>query len=120
MKGEVTIWSKGKWQEFMVNQVNVPLLNLFSFVMDNMPEPTKENTFHKNSHTLIDLRDWFFQHITLGTTRTRALRGMINYFIAKYDHDEPYRLPLDKLLYRLKGIDWEIIPPERTTTSWRD
>lgn len=76
--------------------------------LNDLPEPTFENTWHPNSHRLIELRDEFFKHcVGLGTPRLKFMRAFINFIIIMYDYDRPYRDMMDWAKEALEKKGWD-------------
>ncbi len=85
----------------------------------NFPEPTQENTWHPNSHILINIRDEFFKHCQLDERRRRLLRLAINFVIAIYDYDPPYRMMIDWWAQQLKIQNWRYdVPVKLINYNW--
>jgi len=65
------------------------------------PEPTKENCDRPNSIILLDMRDWFFEH--LQNMRIPMFQGAWNMFINVYEHAQEYADIFDMVIARLAG-----------------
>lgn len=86
----------------------------------NIPEPTKENTWHPNSHRLIEWRDEFFRHCYLEHVRLRYLRLIINFVIIIYDYDPPYRMMIDWWAKQMKIQNWNYdVPVTINAHNWQ-
>lgn len=83
--------------------------------MKGLPEPTKENTWHPNTHNLIDLRDSLFNKCELGILRMGFIRRIMNFVIIIYDFDPPWRFILDSLLQDALKMKWE---PRGYNDTW--
>ncbi len=62
-----------------------------------LPQPTKENTWHPNTHNLIDLRDWLFKRCHLDGLRMGFIERVMNFIIIIYDFDPPWRWIFDSI-----------------------
>ena len=89
-----------------------------------LPEPTKQNTWHPNTHNLIDLRDWLFECCHLATLRMGFVKRVMNFVIILYDFDPPWRYILDSLREKAMGMKWQPRGYQDTWveryTWWRD
>lgn len=74
---------------------------------DTIPEPTKENLRHKNSHTLLDIRDEFLSK-DLAVEDDKLFRGFFNQLIVVYDFDIFWRERFDRFVKLVKETDWEL------------
>jgi len=86
------------------------LLKIKKRIEGKIPSPTKENTWHPNTHAMIDTRDWFFQHVKLEGRRARVLRIIWDSIIIMHDFDIVYRFYIDKAGEKLREVKW--IPGE--------
>ena len=125
-----TIYSSLPMQVFMIHAIKKPLIEgvntLFSpdaklkdkigairelwkafKAFQKMPEPTKENTWHPNSHNLIEIRDEFFKHCFLDEIRRRFIRNIFNFVIILYDFDAPWRMMIDWCVEEWLKKDWK-------------
>ena len=75
--------------------------------MKGLPEPTKDNTWHPNTHHLIDLRDWLFERCSLNILRMGFIRRIMNFVIIIYDFDPPWRWILDSLKDEAMKKQWQ-------------
>ncbi len=117
-----SIFSAGKYQHVLVNDVYRPLkhaivswsgreLGMKDFVkafrgLLSLPDPTKENTFGHNDHILIETRDEMFRHFK-DLYYTKIFRTLINLVIKKYNIDQLYRALLDWWLGELIRRGWQ-------------
>lgn len=85
--------------------------------LKGLPEPTKENTWHPNTHNLIDLRDSLFGHCFLGGNRMELIRRIINFVIILYDFDPPWRWIFDSLREGALQMKWK---PRGFQDTWVD
>lgn len=83
--------------------------------MKGLPEPTKENTWHPNTHNLIDLRDWLFEKCHLNVLRMGFIRRVMNFVIMLYDFDPPWRFIFDSLREEAMGKEWK---PKGYEDNW--
>ena len=83
--------------------------------LKGLPEPTKENTWHPNTHNLIDLRDWLFERCSLNVFRMGFVRRIMNFVIILYDFDPPWRWILDSLKDEALKKEWK---PRGFSDTW--
>jgi len=74
--------------------------------LSKLPEPTKENTWHPNTHNLIDLRDWLLERCFLDELRIRFIHRVINFIIQLFDYDPPWRWIMDSLREKAFEMKW--------------
>ena len=74
--------------------------------LKGLPEPTKKDTWHPNSHKLIELRDWLFERCFMDGLRLNFLRRLINFAIVIYDFDPPWRWVMDSVKDEALKKDW--------------
>lgn len=118
-KKRMTIFASLPYQTFMVHALKAPLVKLINLFVDKFPEPTKENTWHPNSHRLIEIRDEFFKHCFLHESKLKILRAGINFAIVIYDYDPPYRMMIDWWAKQLKIQNWNYdMPITITGRNW--
>ncbi len=72
-----------------------------------LPEPTKENTWHPNTHNLIDLRDWLWARCRLAPIRMGFIRRLMNFVIILYDFDPPWRWIFDSVREEAMRLEWK-------------
>jgi hypothetical protein len=114
-KKRQTIFTSSPYQKFMIHGIKAPLLKLLNLFAERFPEPTKENTWCPNSHTLIDIRDEFFRWCHLDKRRNRVLRAIINFVIVMYDYDPPYRMMIDWWVEQIEAKKWRHDVPIKVT-----
>ncbi len=85
--------------------------------LKGLPEPTKENTWHPNTHNLIDLRDWLFEHCHLNIFRMGFIRRIMNFVIILYDFDPPWRWIFDSLFQEVLKKNWK---PRGFDDTWKN
>jgi len=85
--------------------------------LKGLPEPTKDNTWHPNTHKLIDLRDWLFERCFLGKERMNLVGRVINFVIVLYDFDPPWRWIFDSLLGEALKEEWK---PRGFQDTWTE
>ena len=85
--------------------------------IEGLPEPTKENTWHPNTHNVIDLRDWLFERCFLGKIRMGFIRRVMNFFIILYDFDPPWRWIFDSVREKACEMDWKA---RGFSDTWKD
>lgn len=91
----------------MIHAIKVPLLKIAGLIASKLPEPTKENTWHPNSHNLIEIRDEFFKHCKLNDERLQFIRVVFNFIIILYDFDPPWRWMIDSVKEEADKKKWE-------------
>ncbi len=103
-----TIYSSLPMQLFMIEAIKAPLLKVACLIASKLPEPTIENTWHPNSHRMIERRDEFFEHCFLPEPRRTFIRMAINFVIIIYDFDSPWRMMIDWFIepWHLEG--WQL------------
>ncbi len=107
------IYGQLPYQVFMIHAIKAPMLESIAALLspesgngnklkalialrkviknlDKFPEPTIENTWHPNSHRLIELRDEFFERYRRFPFRHLIQKG-VKFGIIIYDYDRPYR-----------------------------
>lgn len=72
-----------------------------------LPDPTIENTWHPNTHKLIELRDWLCERCHLNKTRMNFIKRIMNFVIILYDFDPPWRWIFDSLKDEALKKKWE-------------
>ncbi len=82
-----------------------------------LPEPTKENTWHSNTHNLIYLRDWLFQRCFLNGVRMNFIRRIMNFIIILYDFDPPWRWIFDSVREEAMKMACK---PRGWNDTWKD
>ncbi len=119
-----TIYSSLPLQVFMIHAIKKPLLTVAGLILNKLPEPTKDNTWHPNSHNLIDIRDAFFKHCILGGDRERFIKAVFNFVIILYDFDPPWRWMIDFVKDMALKMEWKPRGYEDTWTEhytwWRE
>ncbi len=85
--------------------------------IEGLPEPTKENTWHPNTHQLIELRDWLFERCFLGKLRMGFIRRVMNFLIILYDFDPPWRWIFDSVREQACSQEWK---PRGFSDTWRN
>lgn len=86
--------------------------------MSRLPAPTKENTWHPNSHKLIELRDWLLSRLpTLHGQRRGLIEKLFNFVIIIYDYDPPWRWIMDSV--KDKALDMNL-KPRGYSDDWCD
>lgn len=69
-----------------------------------IPEPTKQNTWHPNTHNLIYIRDTTLKNII----RFKVPRFLVRFLIVLYDFDPPWRYILDSIKDESAEMKWNI------------
>ena len=120
-----SIYQGGKVGKIMMYIAKPAAIRMFAYVEKILPEPTKENTWHPNSHKLIDIRDWFMennQYFKPDSLHGRACRGFFNLAIAVYDFDHAYRDMGNAVAWKMIHSDWAILSGEKEPRQpwWKD
>lgn len=85
--------------------------------MKGLPEPTKENTWHPNSHRLIELRDYLRAHCFMPVVRTGLIDRVMNFIIILYDFDPPWRWVIDSIIQKALTMKWL---PRGFQDTWKE
>lgn len=104
---QATVFSSLPMQVFMIHAIKIPLIKIASLIASKLPEPTKENTWHPNSHNLIEIRDEFFKHCFLEEARLKLIRVIFNFVIIIYDFDPPWRMMIDWVREEANKKEWK-------------
>ena len=119
----VTIFNTGPVNRFFVESVKRPLIVLLGLLADNLPEPTKENTYYPNTKVIIELRDEFFS-LENNPGRHKAFKAIWNFVIILYDYDRYYRHRIDWLIERIVRLVnlglWQPRESQRPLRHWRE
>lgn len=83
-----------------------------------LPEPTRENTFLSNIHTLMDIRDEFKRRVNI-PSREELLDAVFKIGISEYAHDTVYQFFADWLIEELRKSDW-VIPNRWDNRFWKE
>ncbi len=78
-------------------RILVELNKIRKRISDNLPEPTLENTWHPNTHILIEVMNEFFEYSDL-RIRERELKTMLKFATIINDYDPPYRFLINRFL----------------------
>ena len=134
-----TIYSSLPMQVFMIHNIKKPAMESVEIIFNpdaskiqklkaarelwkcfnaisKMPEPTLENTWHPNTHNLIKLRNYIFEHCFLGTLRMGFIRRVMNFVIILYDFDPPWRWIMDSFKDGALTMDWK---PRGYEDTWK-
>lgn len=103
-----SIYQYGPVGQFLRYEIKKAGSCLLRVIHDQLPPPDKENTYYKNSHALIDLKEEFLSHEIM-EGRRKAIEAAFNFIIMLYDFDSYYRERGDWLIKKVKEIDWEIL-----------
>ncbi len=77
-------------RQYVIDKVKAPIMKALIVLANRLKiEPTKQNTFHPNTHVLIDIWDKFFQTVEL--SREPLFRAVSKIVISEYEHDPYYR-----------------------------
>ena len=127
---EKTIFFSLAMQMYMSKEIKQPVIQAFNTIFDpkiprlqrlraikrlwdaleslkGLPEPTKENTWHPNTHNLIELRDWIVGKCSLSPSRMNLIRRVMNFVIVLYDFDPPWRWIFDSLRDEALKKEWK-------------
>jgi hypothetical protein len=119
----------GQWpqQSFIVDSIKAPLLANIQLIRTGtakekvkaalglrqvakdfrkLPVPTVENTWHPNSHKLIEVRDSISRKYFLGSNSLFNLGA--DFLIVMYDYDPPYRDMADDVYEQLRSRPWGV------------
>jgi hypothetical protein len=135
-----TVYYSLPMQMYMAEKIKKPLLQAFQILFEKqssrldqlkalkmlwkvsvslkgLPEPTKGNTWHPNTHHLIDLRDWLIERLNLNQARNSFIRRVMNFVIVLYDFDPPWRFIFDSFKDEAMKKEWK---PRGFCDSWTD
>jgi len=76
--------------------------------MDKLPEPTIENTWHPNTHNLIQLRTWLFSRWPI-LRHFSVTQKLIKFGIIIHAFDQPWRWIMESVGEEAAKLEW---------TSW--
>jgi len=130
MRKQMTIFGRSDIQAMIVHDIKLPLVRavnrlittptlyqfifavrvlwtVYRLVANKLPEPTKANTWHPNTHRLIDVRDYALAHIRLTAPKKRFLSVVSKFIIMVHDYDTPYRPMISKCVELLIASGWE-------------
>lgn len=105
-----SIYQGGPLGKFFRFRVKPLVKKILGMLCDQIPEPRKDNSYYKNQHALIDLRDEFVSH-DINHVNDKLFKGFFNFVIALY-FDHYWRERIDLAVKRIKEMDWEIISGE--------
>lgn len=135
-----TIYSSLPVQSYMIQMVKKPILDSVPIIfakdatkirklratvelwralkaLAHLPAPTIENTWHPNTHNLIELRDWIVSRIRLSGNRNAFIEILFNLAIIIYDFDPPWRWIMDSVKDKAFKMDWK---PRGFGDDWSD
>lgn len=95
-----------KHQTTITRVAKRPLMAIAKVINKVLPEPTVDNTWHPNSHRMIQIRDEFKKNCTLSADRVNLIVTGMNFAIMMYDFDRPYRDMMDWAKDRLDELGW--------------
>ncbi len=95
----------GDMRQFIIEKFKKPALKVIILLSGRLPEPTKENTTHPNTHILLDIRDRFFE-LENNPGREALFRGAFKILICEYEHDPYYARRLDWMLEEMIKRGW--------------
>jgi len=133
----LTIYSSLAMQAFISRNIKAPLLeiidstpvitlvNLWKLIkvirqIKKLPEPTKENTWCLNTHTLIEQRDYFFEHVKLDPIRKKFIWLFWNFAIIIHDFDIVYRFYIDEIGVEFQKTNWEPGKLNNSERYWKE
>ena len=110
-------------RQYIIEKVKAPILKALVILAKRYPEPTRENTFHPNTHVLMDIWDKFLA-MEDNTDRLSLFRAIRKIWIAECEHDIYYR-DRDNVLQELwleevlKG-NWRPRFIHHPNTDWKE
>lgn len=84
-------------RQYIIEKVKAPIMKALVILAGRYPEPTKENTFHPNTHTWIDIWSKFFE-MEDNPQRESLFKAISKVHIAECEHDIYYRDRMNVLL----------------------
>ncbi len=94
-------------REYVISRIKKPIMKALIILSDRIPEPTKENCVHPNSHILLDIWDEFFSRET-NSTRKPLFEAIRRIMVSEYETDPYYRERMDWFLKQIIKSDWKI------------
>ncbi len=77
-------------RQYFIDKVKAPLRKVIILIAKRIPNVTKENTRYRNTYTLIDIFDRFFEH-ERNAGREGMFRAVFKIFLFEIEHDVYYR-----------------------------
>jgi hypothetical protein len=112
-------FTDGQPLKFAIEKVEMPLVFIGGLIFKQFPTPTKKNTYKHDTHVMIDLRDWFFNH-RKKDSRYEPILGLFNFLISKMDRDDYYADILKVLIREIKTKDWELKLSNNFKDYWEE
>lgn len=89
-------WMLKEQRQYVMEKIKAPMMKALILLANRLPEPTKQNCTHPNTHILIDIWDEFFKHET--GQRTPLFKAISRVWICEHEHDPYYRDRMQVLL----------------------
>ena len=109
----------GKGRNYIIEKVKRPFMKVIIFIAKRLPEPTRENTTHPNTHILLDVRDRFFE-LENNPGRKELFESAFKIFICEYEHDPYYARRFDWLLEEIQKRGWTPRGTNPGGVCWRE
>jgi len=93
-------------RDFVIKQVKAPLETAIIMAASLLPDPTKENTYHPNTHRLIELEELFFSYDT-NPSKRRLLKAVWKLLIIENEHDPYYRDRFNWGVEKIVNGEWK-------------
>ena len=77
-------------RQYFIDKVKASLMKAIIILARRYPEPTKQNTFHPNSHVWIDILGKFLE-MEDNPSRERLFEGARNVWVGEHETDPYYR-----------------------------
>ena len=105
----------GKLREYVIKTVKAPLekaIILAAWLIEKkVGKITKENTVRVETHGVLDIRDWFFEHYILESKR-KLFEAVFVIWAFEEEHDSHYReignLIMEQVFKRVEEGNWPL------------
>lgn len=114
---------KSVMRGYVIKKIKEPLMKILILVAKRLPPVTKENTNFKNTHTLIDIFDRFFE-LENNHGREEMFRAAFKLFLAEIEHDIYYRDRfnwfIEEIIKAILRGDWEERTNGHPMICWKE
>ena len=105
-------------RQYIIDEVNEPLLAKIVQIAFRYDKPTHDNVTHPNSHILLDIEEQFFASWV--TSRSNSLfRALWRVLIVKYEHSPNWRNMLDWAIMKIQDSNWKPFNTNRLMYCWK-
>jgi len=109
---------RGDLGRLVVEKIKNPLRKLLIITSKRLPELTKENLLHPNSHILMKIKADFLVRDKSEGGRHEMFDAALKLLIAEYEHDPYYRDRFDWFLNEIKKSNWKPWVESRQMRCW--